>query len=82
MSENFVLNDYFFLKKEIGDLLQKGREQAGRAVNTILLQTYWHIGWHIVEFEQKGKAQADYGSELLERLSKDLTLEFGKGFSR
>ena len=45
-------------------------------------QTYWQIGRHIVEFEQQGKQKADYGSELLTRLAKDLTLEFGKGFSR
>ena len=63
-------------------MLARGREQAGRAVNTILVQTYWHIGRHIVEFEQGGDEKAEYGSELLDRLSRDLTLEFGKGFSR
>jgi len=73
---------YNDLKLEIGNLLKGGREHAGRAVNIILLQTYWHIGKHIVEFEQKGSEKATYGSELLNRLSKDLTLEFGKGFSR
>ncbi|HET7360946.1 MAG TPA: PDDEXK nuclease domain-containing protein, partial [Salinimicrobium sp.] len=54
----------------------------GRAVNTILVQTYWHIGHHIVEFEQDGSKKSDYGSGLLEKLSHDLTLEYGKGFSR
>lgn len=76
------ISNYQSLKKEIGELLGTGREQAGRAVNTILLQTYWQIGRHIVEFEQAGEEKAEYGSELLNRLSKDLTLEFGKGFSR
>lgn len=75
-------NEYVSLKQNIGFLLEKGREQAGRAVNTILLQTYWQIGHHIVEFEQKGKSKAEFGIELLDRLSKDLTLEYGKGFSR
>ncbi len=42
----------------------------------------WQIGRHIVEFEQGGSEKSEYGSELLDRLSKDLTLEFGKGFSR
>jgi len=82
MKEELQNNDYVSLKHEIGLLLEKGRLQAGRAINTILLQTYWQIGHHIVEFEQKGKAKVDYGSELINRLSKDLTLEFGKGFSR
>jgi hypothetical protein len=63
-------------------LLQQGRQQAVQSVNTILVQTYWHIGQHIVEFEQKGNERAEYGSQLFERLSKDLTQSYGKGFSR
>jgi predicted nuclease of restriction endonuclease-like (RecB) superfamily len=82
MNNDIETTTYGKLKEEIGRLLQEGRALAGRAVNTILLQSYWHIGRHIVEFEQKGEAKAQYGSELLDRLSKDLTLEFGKGFSR
>ncbi|HRH40380.1 MAG TPA: PDDEXK nuclease domain-containing protein [Pyrinomonadaceae bacterium] len=82
MSDLISNKEYQSLKKEIGELLAHGREQAARAVNTILVETYWHIGRHIVEFEQSGKEKAEYGTELLDRLSKDLTLEFGKGFSR
>jgi len=76
------LKPYTELVQQIGELLKTGRAQAGRAINTILVQTYWQIGQHIVEFEQGGKVKAEYGSELLDRLSKDLTLEYGKGFSR
>jgi predicted nuclease of restriction endonuclease-like (RecB) superfamily len=75
-------NGYSGLKTQISELLLIGREQAGRAINTILVQTYWKIGRHIVEFEQEGKDKAEYGSELLDRLSRDLSIEFGKGFSR
>jgi len=82
MSSDIPLAPYEQLKTQIGELLRKGREQAGRAVNAILVQTYWQIGQHIVEYEQKGNVKAEYGSELLDRLSKDLTAEFGKGFSR
>lgn len=73
---------YDQLITQIGNLLQSGRKQASQAVNTILVQTYWHIGQHIVVFEQKGNERAEYGSQLFERLSKDLTLLYGKGFSR
>jgi len=73
---------YNQLITQIGNLLQTGRQQAAQAVNTVLVQTYWHIGQHIVEFEQKGNERAEYGSQLFERLSKDLTLLYGKGFSR
>ncbi len=73
---------YQLLITQIGSLLQSGRQQASQTVNTILVQTYWRIGQHIVEFEQKGKERAEYGSQLFERLSKDLTDAYGKGFSR
>lgn len=67
---------------QIGSLLQSGRQQAAQAVNTILVKTYWLIGQHIVEFEQKGNEKAEYGTQLFERLSKDLTQAYGKGFGR
>lgn len=44
------LSKYNDLINQIGELLQKGREQIAKSVNTILVQTYWLIGRHIVEF--------------------------------
>lgn len=73
---------YEQLIAQIGSSLHSGRQQAAQVVNTILVQTYWHIGQHIVEFEQKGNERAEYGTQLFERLSKDLTHAYGKGFSR
>ena len=73
---------YTQLISQIGNLLALGRESAARQVNIILVQTYWEIGRYIVEFEQKGNEKAAYGSQLFDRLSKDLTLAYGKGFSR
>lgn len=79
---NLEKQPYSELIDKIGSLLQQGRQQAAQSVNTILVQTYWHIGQHIVEFEQKGNQKAEYGSQLLDTLSKDLTQSYGKGFSR
>lgn len=73
---------YTGLLQGVGQLLHSARQQAAHTVNTLLVQTYWHIGQHIVEFEQGGNEKADYGSGLLVRLSKDLTALHGKGFSR
>lgn len=73
---------YSILIDTIGNLLQQGRQQAAQSVNTILVQTYWTIGQHIVEFEQNGNQKAEYGSQLLDTLSKDLIQSHGKGFSR
>jgi len=79
---NITQNSYTALKEQIKSLLSEGRKRAISSINTILVQTYWHIGKYIVEYEQKGEKKAEYGKELLTKLSKDLTLEYGKGFSR
>ncbi len=47
-----------------------------------MVKANWEIGRHIVEFEQHGHERAEYGSDLLSRLSKDLKLHHGKGFGR
>lgn len=41
-----------------------------------------HIGRIIVEYEQNGSLRAEYGKGVLQRLSEQLTQEFGKGFCR
>jgi predicted nuclease of restriction endonuclease-like (RecB) superfamily len=73
---------YQDLIDHIGVLLQQGRQKAAQSVNTILVHTYWEIGRYIVEFEQNGNERAEYGTQLFERLSKDLTSAYGKGFGR
>ena len=75
-------NGYSGLIQSIGQLLGNARAQIAANINTVMAQTYWHIGKYIVEYQQKGTSRAGYGEELLISLSKDLTLKFGKGFSR
>lgn len=79
---NLEINKYQNLIHQIGELFQSGRQRAIQSVNTVLVQTYWEIGRYIVEFEQQGNERAEYGTQLFERLSKDLTLQYGKGFGR
>jgi len=74
--------NYSALINSIGSLLEQGRRQAYQTVNLIMVRTYWEIGRQIVEYEQKGKEKAEYGSALLDNLSRDLKLQFGKGFSK
>jgi hypothetical protein len=74
-------NNYNKLVSKISETYVDGKQKAVVAVNQLITETYWKVGEHIVEFEQKGKERADYGSGLLERLSKDLSLIHGKGFS-
>jgi predicted nuclease of restriction endonuclease-like (RecB) superfamily len=74
--------DYSGLLGGIGELLEAARRASARTVNAFMTATYWEIGRRIVEFEQGGEKRAEYGEALLERLSKDLTLRYGRGFAR
>lgn len=73
---------YNALLSDISALLTEGRKKSFQQVNTILVETYWNIGRCIVEHEQQGKDKAEYGSRLLKDLARDLSRQFGKGFSR
>lgn len=75
------ITKYNVLISSIESLLKDSRSKVVREVNQTIVITYWHIGRYIIEFEQGGKERAEYGTELLKRLSKDLTKSFGKGYS-
>jgi hypothetical protein len=75
-------SEYQRLLGRISEVYTTGQIRAHQAVNAQITETYWQIGRDIVEFEQGGKARADYGKGLLTSLSRDLTLRHGKGFSR
>lgn len=62
------------------DLIADSRQRALRAVDATQVQLAWHVGRHIVEFEQRGAGRAAYGERLLSRLAKRLSAEFGRGF--
>ena len=63
-------------------LLEASRQKIAVEVNTTLLRTYWQIGKIIVEDEVLHIGDAEYEKQSLRQLSKVLTAEFGKGFSR
>ena len=77
-----IIHNYEQLVTDIGKILTEGRNRVASAINTALVQTYWTIGRHIVEFEQHGKDRAEYGESIINKLSSDLTARFGKGFNR
>lgn len=68
--------------EQIKTLLENARQKVAAEVNNTLLSTYWQIGKIIVEDEQKHNDRAEYGKKTLKTLSKTLTEEYGKGFSR
>ena len=74
-------DNYDSILSDVVKLLEQSRRLTARSINAIMTATYWEIGRRIVEVEQKGEERAEYGKELLKKLSKDLTNKFGCGFS-
>lgn len=70
------------LVAEIRSIMVTVRTSFSREVNTTMLSTYWQIGRIIVEHDQNGELKAQYGAKLLTELSKRLSKELGRGYSR
>lgn len=68
--------------KDLCGIIDSARNTAYQAVNTALVQRNWLIGYRIAEEELNGENRAEYGSEVIKRLSKELTAEYGKGFTK
>lgn len=68
--------------EHIADIASSAKTKAIKAVDNALVEMNWNIGRYIVEFEQQGYNRAEYGTQLIQKLSKDLSLRIGKGFSR
>ena len=62
---------------DIKEILDRARKKAYEAASYAMIEAYWLIGKRIVEQEQSGERRAQYGREILQRLSEEL----GKGFS-
>jgi predicted nuclease of restriction endonuclease-like (RecB) superfamily len=74
-------DDLAGLINELKQIVAKAKYSAIVAVNSEMLKAYYEIGRRIVEQEQKGKSRAKYGEKLINMISKELTREFGKGYS-
>ncbi|MHB1389666.1 MAG: PDDEXK nuclease domain-containing protein [Thermoleophilia bacterium] len=73
---------YDLVLAEVVNLLEEARRSAARSVNVIMTATYWEIGRRIVECEQSGQNKAQYGKKLIEKLSRDLSGRYERGFSQ
>ena len=75
-----VASDYAIWFAELKQRIAMARRNAALSLNSALVELYWHIGTRIVEREK----DAAWGSGLVDRLARDLALEFPdiRGFSR
>mgnify|MGYP000090506801 CR=1 FL=1 len=68
--------------KDVCFIIDSAKSYAYHSVNIALVERNWLIGYRISEEELKGNNRADYGIEVIKKLSKELTKEYGKGFDR
>ncbi len=81
MIDKSRIEEYTNLVDTINEIVYTAKKNIARNIDKTMIFTYWYIGEHIVEFEQNGKIRAEYGTDLLKKLSKDLLKKIGKGFS-
>lgn len=84
MDKSIVLSDDLLISTiaEIKNILKQSRSTVAIQVNQELLNAYWKIGETIIKCEQNEQIRASYGAKTLIELSRTLTKELGKGFSR
>ena len=75
---NEIMNADFY--SQIRDILETARNRVYASANSAMVQAYWNIGKKIVE-QQGGAERAEYGTKLIKDLSRQLTADFGKGFT-
>ena len=69
------------LLRELRALIDQARRRLAQQVNTELVALYWHIGQRIRK-EILQNERAEYGQVIMESLAKQLTMEYGRGYSR
>ena len=70
------------LYSDIKKLIEQAKSFVVQNINTTLVFTNYHIGKMIVDDEQQGSERAKYAEKTLSNLSKKLTKEFGKGYTK
>lgn len=69
------------LVKDIVQLIRQGQRRVATEVNATVVLLYWTIGKRIND-EILIDKRADYGNQIIDTVSAQLSLQFGKGYSR
>ena len=76
-----VLMDDAELLRDLRQLIEGGRWQAARSVNSELVLLYWRMGKRL-RGEVVGTKRAAYGKRVVTAVARRLTAEYGRGFAR
>lgn len=64
---------------DLAQIIEQGKNQLTKQVNSVLTLTYWHIGKKINEHILKNE-RAEYGKEIVATVSTQLVVKYGKSF--
>ncbi|MCF0207019.1 MAG: DUF1016 domain-containing protein, partial [Bacteroidales bacterium] len=64
------------------NIIDSAKSYAIKSVNWTLVQRNWLLGERIALEELKGENRAEYGKQVIKKLSKELTEIYGKGFDQ
>ena len=78
--DNFVKTDDIL--KDMCGIIESSQKAAYQAVNIALVQRNWLLGYRIASEELQGEDRAKYGAEIIKKLSKELTAEYRKGYTK
>ena len=78
--DNFVKTDDIL--NDMCGIIESSQKAAYQAVNIALVQRNWLIGYRIAEEELGGDERSEYGVEVINEISKELTKRYGKGYDR
>ena len=63
-------------------IIDLARQEAFRSINVAMVQRNWLLGKRISEEILLGENRAEYGREVIKKLSRELTSIYGKGFNK
>lgn len=85
IGQNSIMSSYVKsddILKDMCGIIESSQKAAYQAVNSALVQRNWLIGYRIAEEELQGDNRAEYGASIIKKLAKELTAEYGKGYTK
>ena len=82
---NSIMSDFIKtddILKDMCGIIESSQKAAYQAVNMALVRRNWLLGYRIASEEMRGKERAKYGAEIIKKLAKELSAEYGKGFTK
>ncbi len=85
VDQNNIMNTFVKtddILKDMCGIIESSQKAAYQAVNTTLVRRNWLLGYRIASEEMQGQERATYGAEIIKKLAKELSAEYGKGFTK